>query len=273
MSIQSLEVRCASLLPHGLKRWLHRQKLLDQLSRQVYGSLVSGTAVVESGPLQGLLLQAGPHISHAHIRGTYELGTQRAIAKAVQPGWVCYDVGASVGYLTLLMARKARHVFAFEPAPHAAAVLLQQVKANEFQDRVTLVPNAVSDVPKTVHFGLTDNAYGSRIVETGLEVKAITLDDFVAVNGVPNFIKMDIECEELRALQGARKLLAEGPVLCIEIHTSELAVEVNKLLLEYNYRIELVEQNGLRPYTPGEARPGDVQVLCTPNTGRGAAHS
>ena len=242
------------------------------MSRRVYGSLVTGTAVVESGPLQGLLLQAGPHISHAHIRGIYELGTQRAIAKTVQSGWVCYDVGASVGYLTLLMAREASRVFAFEPAPHAGAVLLQQVQVNGFQDRVTLVPNAVSDVPRTVHFGLTDNAYGSRIVETGLEVKAIALDDFAAVNGVPDFIKMDIEGEEFRALQGARKLLREGPSLCIEIHSSELAVEVNKMLSEYNYRIELIEESGLRPYVPGEARPGEVQVLCTPNSGRGTAH-
>jgi FkbM family methyltransferase len=273
MSIQSLAVRSASLLPRGFKRWLHRQKMLDVVSRRLYGSLVSGVATVESGPLAGLSLQAGPHISHAHIRGTYEIGTQQAIAKTVQSGWICYDVGASVGYLTLLMARKASHVFSFEPAPHAAAVLAQQVEINGFKDRVTLVPNAVSDVPKTVHFRLTDNAYGSRIVETGLEVKAISLDDFAAANGVPNFIKMDIEGEELRALQGARKLLRERPALCIEIHSSQLAVEVNKLLSEYNYYVELIEDSGLSPYTPGEARPGDVQVLCTPKAARAAAHA
>lgn len=264
MSIQSLAVQGARLLPHRFKRWLHGQKVLDKMTRRVYGTLVSGAVRVESGPLAGLSLYAGPHISHAHIRGTYEIGTQRAIDQTVQPGWVCYDVGASIGYLTLLMARKASHVFSFEPAPHAAGVLKQQVELNGFQDRVTHVPNAVSDTPKTVHFSLTDNAYGSRIGETGLEVKAITLDDFAAQHGVPNLIKMDVEGEELRALEGARRILRERPWLCIEIHSADLAIQVSKLLAEYGYTMHHIEDTGLTPYVPGDARPGELQVLCAP---------
>lgn len=133
MSIQSLAVHGARLLPHGFKRWLHRQKALDKITRRLYGTLVSGVARVESGPLAGLSLYAGPHVSHAHIRGTYEIGTQHAVDQTVQPGWVCYDIGASIGYLTLLMARKASHVFAFEPAPHAAAVLSSRWNSTVFR--------------------------------------------------------------------------------------------------------------------------------------------
>jgi len=66
--------------------------------------------------------------------------------------------------MSLLMARRARHVYAFEPAPHAANELRKHVRSNGF-DNITLVPTPVSDSHRPVVFSLTDNAYGPRIVE------------------------------------------------------------------------------------------------------------
>jgi tRNA G37 N-methylase Trm5 len=74
---------------------------------------------VRSGPMRGLNLNVSEHTLSSHISGTYEQRVQTAIDECVKPRDVCYDLGASIGYFTMLMARKAQWVYAFEPAPHA----------------------------------------------------------------------------------------------------------------------------------------------------------
>jgi len=94
--------------------------------------------------------------------GLTRADVQRAIDRYLSSGSICYDIGASIGYMSLLMARSAEHVYAFEPAPHAAEELRGHARCNGF-DNITLVPAAVSDSGRPVVFSVTDNAYGSRI--------------------------------------------------------------------------------------------------------------
>jgi FkbM family methyltransferase len=233
--------------------------------------MVQGDATIGAGPMAGVRLRASRDVSHAHIAGTYEQDVLRVVAGTVRPGMVCYDVGASIGYLSLLMAHcGAARVFAFEPAPHAARVLKEQAAANMWQERIRHVPFAVSDEPKTVTFALTDNAYGSRIggnSATQVTVQCTTLDTFAAEHGYPDFIKMDIEGEEVNALRGSAEVLRRRPSLCIEIHGHEQALGVSEILGSNGYKLLLITDSGLEPYHPGEARPGDVQVLAVPPIG------
>ena len=267
--LQSFGVKVARSLPSGLKRWIHQNPMVDTVTRRWYGAMVSGTAVVESGPLAGLRLCAGEHVSHAHIRGTYELETQKAIAEALRPGMVCYDLGASIGYLTLLMARTASRVYAFEPAPHAQNVLTAHIRENGLQDRVELIPTVVADRPLKVRFSLSRSAYGSRIVEANrdcehIEVTATTLDTFVETHEPPDFIKIDVEGAESAVLEGGRRVLERRPIICVEIHSHEQALKVSQILSEYGYTLSQIKESGLTPYSPGSARPGDVQVMAVP---------
>jgi FkbM family methyltransferase len=232
--------------------------------------MVEGTATVQSGPMARVTLRTSKDVSHAHIRGTYEYGVQEAIASSVRTGMVCYDLGASIGYMSLLMAHcGASQVFSFEPAPHAAGVLAQQAAANKWTHRIKHVPLAVSDCAKTVTFSLTDNAYGSRIGEFGqqhMTVQCTTLDTFAAEHGYPDFIKMDVEGEEVSVLRGATAVLRRKPTLCIEIHGREQAIGVSEILAQYGYTLSLITEGGMKPYQAGEAKPGDVQVLAVANT-------
>ena len=164
-------------------------------------------ATIASGPLEGLKLAVSQHTSHAHIGGTYEIHTQLAVDRCVKPGFVCYDLGASIGFLTLVMARKASHVFSFAPAPHAAGELNKQIAINNFEN-VTIVPRPISDCDREVQFALTDVAYGSAIVTNStkwptLTLRTMTLDEFT--HSFPDFVKIDVDGEEGRVLAGARK--------------------------------------------------------------------
>src|SRR5438477_7633364 len=49
-----------------------------------------------------------------HMDGTYEL---EAVDRLIKPGFACDDLGARIGLISLLMAHKAKHEYAFEPAP------------------------------------------------------------------------------------------------------------------------------------------------------------
>jgi len=270
--LRSIVVLAARWTPSFIKRWVHRNRLVDHASRKIFSRAVGvdgSVTQIQSGPLAGIKLVVTEHISHAHISGTYELETQRAIDRLISSDFVCYDLGASIGYLSLLMARKSKQVYSFEPAPHAAEELRKHAAANELNN-IIIVPSPVSDSERIVEFALTDNAYGSSIVGSRskwptLKLTTITLDDFAATHPLPNFIKMDVENEEGRVLQGARTILRERKALiCCELHSEEAAREVQEILTEYGYRITTLDG---RPFEiSGPIIPGDVQIIALPES-------
>ena len=268
--LRSLTLKAARLTPRFIKDMVHHNRLLDRLSRKTFqGALAAdGDFVrIESGPLAGVKLAVSEHISHAHVSGTYEVATQKAIDSLLKPNDVCYDLGASIGYLSLLMALRTKKVFAFEPAPHAQGEIRKHLAANELNN-VEIVPSPVSDCERTVEFSLTDNAYGSRITTTAtewpsLKLKTITLDDFVASHAFPDFIKMDVEGEEGRVLEGARSILKERKTtFCCELHSKEAALHVERVLHEFGYKIETLDR---KPFVIGDQiTAGEVQVIAVP---------
>jgi FkbM family methyltransferase len=258
------------LTPDVVKRWIHKNPSVYHFFRQTFSFFVGldgRTVAVDSGPLKGIILVVNEHVSHAHIRGTYELETQRAIDRMVAPGFICYDLGASIGYLSLLMARKAKMVYAFEPAAHASEEIRKHAAANHF-DNITIVPNPVSDAARTVRFTQNANTYGSRIAEgeskwPTVELSTITLDQFVSSNPAPDFIKIDVEDEEARVLEGARSILKMRKAsICCELHSEKSARGVHQILSEYGYRI--TDLQGKPFEITGPIIPGEVQIVAVP---------
>jgi FkbM family methyltransferase len=268
--VRTTVIAATKLTPTFIKKWIQNNPSAYHFFRQTFSFFVGlegNTVAVESGPLQGMILVVDEHVSHAHIRGTYELETQLAIDKMVSPGYVCYDLGASIGYLSLLMARKARMVYAFEPAAHAAAEIRKHAAANHLQN-ITIVPSPVSDVVRSVRFTRNDNAYGSRIADTPskwptVELTTITLDDFVRANPAPDFMKIDVEDEEARVLRGARSILSQRKAtICCELHSEKSARGVQEVLSEYRYTV--TDLKGHPFEIAGPVVPGDVQILASP---------
>jgi FkbM family methyltransferase len=259
----------ARYTPHSLRQLIRHNRRIDAFARKVYSVLVKfggSTAVIEAGPLMGLKLATGQHTSHKYLAGTYEIETQRALDRLLKPGMVCYDLGASIGYMTLLMARHAKHVYAFEPAPHAAVEIQRNVTANGFTN-VTVIPHPVSDETRTVSFSLTNNAYGSAITRDDkwptITVDTLTLDAFAKSHEFPDLIKIDVENEEFRALRGAREVLQRKPLICCEIHSVESGRGVERILSSNGYRITTLEGH---PFTvPETVVEGELQVLGFPS--------
>jgi FkbM family methyltransferase len=268
MMLSRFPVWISERIPPSVKQAVHRVRLLDSALMYLYGSLIKGKVVsIAEGPMSGIQLATSRHTSHAHIQGTYEREVQDAIDSMVRQGDICYDLGASIGYMTLLMAHKAKQVYAFEPAPHAVTELRRHVAANAMQN-VTVVPCPVSGNVRTVRFCLTDNAYGSGINETEtrwtvLQLETTTLDLFIRDHPVPDFLKLDVEGEEGAVLDGAHEMLAlHKTSICCEVHHQDAARSVIGTLERFGYKLTLLDGSPVK--MPEEIVAGAFHILARP---------
>ena len=151
------------------------------------------------------------------------------------------DVGANIGYYTLMAARlvgRAGVVHAFEPHAPMRHKLEENVRRNGFEN-VVLHPEALARETGEVTFYATawDANQGISSILPGAgrtavrKVPSLTLDDFLAGLGPSpvDLIKMDIEGAEIFAIQGGRHALsrADAPPLIFE--AAELAPVAHEL--------------------------------------------
>jgi len=204
-----------------------------------------------AGPLRGspwLLGAAAGEAGGASVLANLCEPEQLArAASLVGPGDVCFDLGANVGLYTLLMAKRAARVVAFEPVPRNIRYLHRMVELNRL-DNVLIVPLAVSDREGVAALDPGENPTVGRLDDTGRQpVGTVTIDGFAARFGLsPTVLKIDVEGAELAVLRGAASLLRERrPRLLLSLHGDHMRDACTQLLNELGYRIEAVTGNGM----------------------------
>src|SRR2546425_1218284 len=154
------------------------------------------------------------------ILGEFEPMTSEVIQRRLKPGMIVVDVGAHVGYYTLLFSiavGKEGHVYSFEPHPANFASLIANVAAAGC-DNVSAFPYAVADAEgeTLIYPDPADSATHSMYPRTPesrpFHVKAVALAPFLQRLGITHVdvVKMDIEGAEPRALEGMRPLIDTG---------------------------------------------------------------
>ncbi len=168
--------------------------------------------------------------------GEYEAATLAAICALLQPDGGFLDLGANLGFFTVLAARTlgpSGRVHAFEPTPTTAAILRANVADNGVADRVVVVEKAVSDRPGIARFSLYDAAQANQLSVAGtdgatgtIEVEVTTVDSYLESLGWPRIdvIKMDVEGVETKVLDGMRELVRRQPGVRVifEYHLGQL---------------------------------------------------
>lgn len=244
------------ILPRPVKRAIYQVPWLASATRQTMNQLLpQGFSKVEitAGLLQGYRMFLDLHQEKDYWLGMYEVELQDAIRDLVKPGMIAYDVGANVGYITLIFARQVEangHVFAFEPLPQNISRLRQNIELNELTERVTLYPGAVIDQSRQVEFwvgpsddmGKVAGSAGRQNVlyQSHISVSGIALDEFVFQQGnlAPDVVKMDIEGGEVLALMGMKGILAEKqPLVFLELHGEECARTAWNTFLQLGYTL------------------------------------
>lgn len=201
------------------------------------------------------------------VRRTYEPHVTAALLPYLLPGSVVVDVGANIGYYTLLAATRVGPtgtVIAFEPSRENCALLQRSLVANRLAN-VVLVPFAVADLDGAVSYGM-DDSNGRIALDERPElrrVRAVTLDRALAHEPRVDVVKVDIEGAEGRALRGMRGLLQRHrPVVCAEFtphalpHVSGVAPEAYlDELRALGYALSVVPRRGVwrrQPHTNAE---------------------
>lgn len=249
----------ASALPAWLKRGLYKLGPVTRFLRVLLNrAAAEGIQVVEvaGGPLRGAKLALDLQSEKDHWLGAYEPVLQEAIERLLQPGQVAYDVGANIGYTSLLLAEAvgpAGRVVAFEPLPANFHRLRQNLDLNAEGKWVEAVNAAVGDEAGSAQFlvhssgamGKLSGSAGREVqYEHELPVEIVTIDDFVLEHDrrAPNLIKIDVEGGERAVLTGMRKVLRRyRPALLLELHGEQAARDCTDILNEAEYKMRLLE--------------------------------
>ena len=199
------------------------------------------------------------------LLGSYEVDQTSIITQRLQPGSVLFDVGAAVGYYTLLAAPLVGpegRVVSFEPDSKNAAFLRKHVAVNRFTN-VDVHQTAIGDRNGQAQFSGGTGTGTGRLTERGnFTVSLCTLDEVVRHTRMPTHIKIDVEGAELRVLHGARNLLATAkPTLFLSTHGPRVHQACCRYLTELGYKIEPMSSD---PHC-------DSEILCTADESKSTA--
>jgi FkbM family methyltransferase len=234
--------------------------LIDTLVRLPLRLMPAESVVrIRSGELRGRRWIAGSSTNGCWL-GTYEQHMQRLFRERIRPGATVFDVGANVGFFTILASKLAGdsgRVYAFEPLPRNVEFLERHIRLNELAN-VQVEALAVAATSGEAHFRIAQHAsMGGLNKSGGLRVVTASLDDLIASGRVarPDFIKMDIEGAESDALRGASGLLASGPLMiALSTHGWQQHDTCWSILNDAGFELELLKDG---------AADGDYLTLAT----------
>ncbi|MES2491938.1 MAG: FkbM family methyltransferase [Pseudomonadota bacterium] len=161
--------------------------------------------------------------SHLMLEGFWELWVTTAMMRCVRRGSVVADIGANLGYFTLLLADLTGpegRVLAFEPNPNLGGLLRKSIEVNGFAPFTDFHELALGRESGTADMDIRiDQQGGGRMIDSqrGAGGGAVRLERFDRIAHAQDveFIKMDVEGFEPEVWQGMTGLLDRGRALTI----------------------------------------------------------
>lgn len=197
------------------------------------------------GPAKGLRINLhGSAVAFA--TGAAERPVQDALARELRPGGTVFDIGANVGFVSLLAARLVGprgRVVAFEPVPQNVAAIRENIALNSI-DWVDVREAAVGRALGSARMIVSDISAFSRLEtisvpdheRTRIDVNVVSIDELLSSGSVPapDLVKIDVEGAELDVIEGMRNTIAEHrPVILCEVHDCNVAYAELMRSLDY----------------------------------------
>ncbi len=192
---------------------------------------------------------------------SWEPHVTKTIRQCVKPGMVFVDIGANIGYFSMLaasMVGSSGKVIAFEPDQFNASLLYLNAQKNGFQN-IEIYPFAVAESKKIVVYdnldgngSISDPGDALQTLTSRTVVHAVKLDDILHQENVIDIIKIDIEGAEHLALLGATALIQlHRPIIVAEFTPGGLenisGISGERFLqhiVDLNYTLSAIHGNG-----------------------------
>jgi len=226
--------------------------------QSVQSAVESTPLLVEVEAFKIYVSPSGSPVASPLIEGRpYEPHVVAAMRRLLKPGMVFVDVGASIGYLSMVAAHAVGvqgKVICFEPDPYNCKLLYLSAKINGFAN-VEIYPLAVADKSRNVIF---DSMQGNGVIsnfDVNLEstpmrfvVRTLPLDQILRDEESIHVLKMDVEGAEYMVLRGAANTLKrQRPVILSEFSPAGLqnvsgvsGQEFLRLLIDEGYDISVL---------------------------------
>lgn len=155
-------------------------------------------------------------------QGAWDIETRDAIREHLKPGDLFLDLGAHVGYYSLLAAQIGAEVVAVEPVPETAELLRRNAALNGYKIEVHQCA-AVPEPPEAIRMELDQYNTGAahRSPHGEIIVAGETVEHILAGRR-PTFVKLDVEGDEYRLLKGNQALLDAADTILVEVSEAQL---------------------------------------------------
>ena len=166
------------------------------------------------------------------VQGRYEPAETAIIKQIVRPGDNVIDVGANIGYYTVLFGHlvgQAGRVLAIEPDPETAELLRSNIRSNGLASRIEVIQAAAGSGHRLVklHRSSIGNRGDFRVrsaqdptlpanrFDDTVDVSEVPIDDLVPTWDHADFVKVDVQGYERRVLTGLAETLRRSPKITI----------------------------------------------------------
>jgi len=205
-------------------------------------------AQIESGPSAGLWIAVHSSNAKLVLQGEYEPQVQKALADRLRPGMTFYEVGANVGFFSLLALRlvgEDGRAFLFEQDPVLFRRLRLNLARNGFLCGVceekavrresTSLQSAHAPLSGVPGRGLGPIA-GDEIESGSTCVESVSIDDYCSSHPAPDFIQCEVEGTECEVFQGSANTLRQWhPTIVCEMHSTENHFALTRYFLDFGY--------------------------------------
>jgi len=190
----------------------------------------------------------------------------------IKPGFIVFDVGAHIGYYTVLLSgylNKGK-VIAFEPDNNNLKYLRKNIEANNLNNVIVIEKALSSKVSESTFYkdistgrtsSLQPDAWHPNATKLQEQkVQTTTIDLISKQYGAPDLIKCDVEGHEIEVLEGASEVLLKKPILFLEVAKKNSGT-VSAILKKFGYKIYNVELNIDEQFQPLE-KINCQNILC-----------
>jgi FkbM family methyltransferase len=217
--------------------------------------------VVQSGAATGLSLIIEPRTEKSFWTGNHERSVQQVLCEMLKPGMIFWDVGANIGFFSLIASRLVREtgqIHAFEPMDANRERLIKNLAINGCTNVTVHDCALAADSGDAVLHKHGSSLMWTLVAERGqpegITVRCATVDELAQGMDEPDLMKVDTEGNELEVLRGAMGLLSsKAPAILYETDEANLSEARNLLRARYNF-IRLDKRHWLLQRAAGESQ-------------------